>query len=413
MSPINNPFRPGAGHMPPYLAGRQSQKDEFLRLLDQRPIMKNIVLTGLRGVGKTVLMESLKPLARTKNWVWVGADLSEASSISEQNIATRICADLALVTSGIVVDQKIVLGIGIAGDAQLVDQTLTFDVLISVYNGTPGLSIDKLRAVIQFAWTAISNARPDVRGVVFGYDEAQNMTDMAENNEFPLSLLLDTFQALQRVGIPMMLVLTGLPTLFPNLVEARAYAERMFRVMFLQSLSSEESRDAITKPIDQAGCPISLGEETVDQIVDMSGGYPYFIQYICHEVYEAFIQRLDAGKNASVPRQEIEQKLDTDFFAGRWARATDRQRELLIVIADLPSCDDVFTVQEIAQLSKHLLSKPFSSSHINQMLTALSKQGLVFKNRHGKYSFAVPLLGRYIRRQESQVALTEPNVDSK
>ena len=78
---------------------------------------------------------------------------------------------------------------------------------------------------------------------------------------------------------------------------------------------------------------------------------------------------------------------------------TDRQRELLYVIASLDNCDEEFTVQEIVDVSKTTPTKPFSNSHVNQMLNTLSSQGLVFKNRHGKYSFAVPLLGRFIRRQ--------------
>ena len=107
----------------------------------------------------------------------------------------------------------------------------------------------------------------------------------------------------------------------------------------------------------------------------------------------------DKGEQASVPVVEIEQKLDTDFFAGRWARATDRQRELLSAIAQLDNCDEEFTVQEVVEASKRVLDKPFSSSHVNQMLVTLASQGLVYKNRHGRYSFAVPLLDRFIRRQ--------------
>ena len=92
-------------------------------------------------------------------------------------------------------------------------------------------------------------------------------------------------------------------------------------------------------------------------------------------------------------------KLDADFFAGRWGRATDRQREFLTVIARLENCDSEFTVQEIVEMSRRVLEKPFGASHASQMLTRLSDAGLVFKNRHGKYSFAVPLLGRFIHRQ--------------
>ncbi|MBI5783218.1 MAG: ATP-binding protein [Gammaproteobacteria bacterium] len=81
--------------MPPYLAGREQEIKEFRRLLEQDTILENMVLTGLRGSGKTVLLDTLKPLAMAEGWLWVGTDLSESSSISEENIATRLLTDLS------------------------------------------------------------------------------------------------------------------------------------------------------------------------------------------------------------------------------------------------------------------------------------------------------------------------------
>ena len=400
MAEFSNPFRPGAGHHPPYLAGRHEEREEFLRLLGQSTILENMVLTGLRGVGKTVLLDSFKPLAMSRGWVWVGTDLSESTSISEHNMAIRLCTDLSPVTSSLVVETEEVRRVGFAADTDQISRTLTYQVLIEFYKHIPGLSLDKIKGVLEIAWRALSKEQ-NVRGIIFAYDEAQNLADQSAKDQFPLSLLLDCFQSLQRKGLPLMLVLTGLPTLFPKLVEARTFSERMFRVVFLQSLNKSESDEAIRKPVEEdAKCPVRLSDDSVNTIINMSGGYPYFIQFICREVYDAFIQRIDKGKSASVPTAGIEQKLDTDFFAGRWARASDRQRALLFVISRLENCDDEFTVQEVVGESKRALDKPFSSSHVNQMLVALASQGLVYKNRHGKYSFAVPLLGQFISRQE-------------
>ena len=400
MTEFSNPFRPGAGHHPPYLAGRHAEREEFLRLLEQSTILENMVLTGLRGVGKTVLLDSFKPLAMSRGWVWVGTDLSESTSISEHNMAIRLCTDLSPVTSSLVVETEEVRRVGFVADTDQISRTLTYQVLIEIYKHIPGLSLDKIKGVLEIAWRALSKEQ-NVRGIIFAYDEAQNLADQSAKDQFPLSLLLDCFQSLQRKGLPLMLVLTGLPTLFPKLVEARTFSERMFRVVFLQSLNKSESDEAIRKPVEEdAKCPVRLSDDSVNTIINMSGGYPYFIQFICREVYDAFIQRIDKGESASVPTAGIEQKLDTDFFAGRWARASDRQRALLFVISRLESCDDEFTVQEVVEESKRTLDKPFSSSHVNQMLVALASQGLVYKNRHGKYSFAVPLLGQFISRQE-------------
>jgi hypothetical protein len=274
---------------------------------------------------------------------------------------------------------------------------VTFDILLSVYEKTQGLVSDKLKAVLVFA-----HERLDAQGagkVIFAYDEAQNLADNAAKDQYPLSVLLDVFQSLQRREIPFMLVLTGLPTLFPRLVEARTYAERMFRVVTLGRLNKEESHEAITKPIDVANCPIQLQDESVDAISNESGGYPYFIQFICREVYDIFLQQVqDSGVPTTVPLDAIQRKLDSDFFAGRWARVTDRQRQLLWVAAKLGRPDEEFTIQEVVQKSKEVLGKPFSASHANQMLVSLSEHGLIYKNRFGKYSFAVPLLGSFILR---------------
>ena len=387
MAEFTNPFRPRAGHPPPYLAGRQAERAEFQRLLGQTTVLKNMVLTGLRGVGKTVLLESFKPLAIDRGWVWVGTDLSESISVSEDNMAIRLCTDLSPITSGVVIETENERNLG-----------LGYEALIDLYDGIPGLAIDKIKGVLEVAWEALSQM-PHVRGIIFAYDEAQTFSDQSIREQYPLSLLLDCFQSLQRKGLPLMLVLTGLPTLFPKLVDARTFSERMFRVLFLQSLDRSECEDAIRQPIADSDCPLELDDDAVATIVTMSGGYPYFIQFICREVFDAFIQRIDRGERASVPVAEIEQKLDTDFFAGRWARATDRQRELLSAIAQLDNCDDEFTVQEVVEASQRVLDKPFSSSHVNQMLVTLASQGLVYKNRHGKYSFAVPLLGRFVKRQ--------------
>lgn len=393
-----NPFRPGAGHMPPYLAGREEEKDEFRRLLKQEAILDNMVLTGLRGVGKTVLLDALKPIAIGERWYWVGTDLTEATSLSEQNVALRLIADLSVVTSGIEIGRREARKIGFTSQQPNEPIRLTFDVLQTLYVNTPGLVADKLKAVLETTWNLIGQ---NARGLIFAYDEAQNMSDRSEKEQFPLSLMLDVFQSIQKKGIKMMLVLAGLPTLFPKLVEARTFAERMFRVVFLDRLDVDASRDAILKPIEQSQCSILLGVPLINSIIQVSGGYPYFIQFICREVYDAALQMRKDRKPLVVSIPDITRKLDTDFFAGRWARATDRQRALLRVVADLKNCDEEFTVHEVVERSNELLEKPFSASHVNQMFGTLTGAGLIYKNRHGKYSFAVPLLGQFISRQES------------
>jgi len=395
---FDNPFKPGAGHMPPYLAGRKEEEEEFRKLLKQKTILQNLILTGLRGVGKTVLLETFKPIAIKEGWLWVGTDLSESASVSEENLAIRILTDLAVATCTMTVALDDSSKVGFVQDKTQTKQPMSYAMLYGLYRETPGLISDKIKGVLEFVWNELSKLGR--RGIVFAYDEAQNLSDLAVKEQYPLSMLLDVFQSIQRKNIPFMLALTGLPTLFPKLVDSRTYSERMFHVVVLNPLTEPDSRDAIQIPITAAGCPVSFNDVSVKTIYNISGGYPYFIQFICKEVYDIWVQ----NPKITVPVNELVRKLDSDFFAGRWARATDRERDLLFIVAGLQNCDAEFTVQEIVIRSKAAQPKPFSSSHVNQMLNSLIEAGLVYRNRYGKYSFAVPLLGQFIRRQAEHAA---------
>src|SRR5215468_6799867 len=117
----------------------------------------------------------------------------------------------------------------------------------------------------------------------------------------------------------------------------------MFRVMFLKRLDEHHSREAILRPIDAKLCLVRIDDKSVQTIISHAGGYPYFIQFICREVYDSFLSNFQRTKRyGTVPIAEITRKLDADFFAGRWNRVTDRQRDLLYLIAALPSSDDEF-----------------------------------------------------------------------
>lgn len=395
---LRNPYTPGAGHAPPFLAGRDEAIADASQYFDQDRVLCNVVLTGLRGVGKTVLLEALRRPARERGWYWVSTDLSESASVTEESLVTRLLADLSVVTSGFHFTETH-NGPGFMNQPTKTIRRLDYNYLLGVYQSTPGLVSDKLKAVLEQAWAAIKDAS-GARGIVFAYDEAQNLADHAQKEQYPLSMMLDTFQSIQRKGIPFLLLLTGLPTLFPKLVEARTYSERMFHVITLDRLPPVHSRAAITNPIKDYS--VKFTGEGIEMIVDVSGGYPYFIQFICRECFDFVLrgEKLDKSRFSSIVA-----KLDNDFFAGRWAKATDRQRDLMAVIANLSNSDGEFSVQEIAEASKNHGFKSFSNSHVNQMLGSLVASGLVFKNRHGRYSFAVPLLSDFIKRQSTTAAL--------
>src|SRR5262245_51527205 len=165
-----NPFRPGAGHSPPHLAGRDQEVEKFRRYLEQETIVKNVVLTGLRGVGKTVLMDDrFKPEAQKAGWAWVGSDFSESSFLSEQNLCIRLLTDLSVYSASLSVSGR---SQTFGFKAELSEQwTLTFEFLGTLFQGQPGLTVDKLKAVLEFVWQAAD--RRGVKGIVFAYDESQ------------------------------------------------------------------------------------------------------------------------------------------------------------------------------------------------------------------------------------------------
>jgi hypothetical protein len=147
---FKNPYRPGAGHMPPHLAGREREYHEFDRLLEQDTILENMVLTGLRGVGKTVLLETFKPRAIKNGWLWAGTDLAETTSVSEANLGRRLMADLSVITSALSVSSPAKTGVGFeAIPTEPMQVQLSYEVLQSVYESTPGLVEDKIKAVLE------------------------------------------------------------------------------------------------------------------------------------------------------------------------------------------------------------------------------------------------------------------------
>lgn len=400
--PLNipeNPFRPGAGQAPVYLAGRDDEQTQFRELLNQKPILQNCILTGLRGVGKTVLLETFKPIAQSEGWLWAANDLTERSSLTEEDLLKRVLVDLSALLAPMFMFQQQSLALGFERKPETQARPLQFDDLWNICKETPGHSDDKLKAVLLRVAQLLAGTK--IRGIVFAYDEAQNLADHAADRQYPLSMLLDVFSWIQRQTLPcqFLLALTGLPTLFPKLNEARTYTERMFHVIQLEGLNLMDAHAAIVKPIEIKQSPLTFSNSVISQIINESGGYPYFIQFICKEVFDAWITGMQEGQAPTVPAAEIRAKLDQDFFSPRWQNATARQQDFMRVIATLPSSNGEFSVQEIVVASKQILRKGFSSSHTNQMLNDLIAAGLIYRSRRGGYRFAVPLLSGFINRQ--------------
>jgi len=399
---MENPYRPGAGHMPPFLAGRDGEQTQFRSAV--RDLMsENLVITGLRGVGKTVLVESLKEIAEEENWLWVGNDLSESSSLTEDRLAIRILTDIA-----VTLDRHRLTrpangngSIGFVPSAQDDAGSSTFDALKAQYDSVPGLPSDKLKAVLQRCGTLV--AQTGCRGVIFAYDESQCLSDQSERNEFPLSMLVETFQSLQKSDATsnFMLVLCGLPQLFDALTKARTYTERMFRVMMLERLSRRDTLEALMRPLSRRVPPLQPTRDLVEEAADLTGGYPYLIQFFGKELVDALITSGGAIDPILFPSPDSMRRLDQGLFAARWNRTTDKQRDFLKVVAELNPCENgaEFTAGDIAKLSANCGPGAFTNAYATQMLHGLVERGVVYKTRHGHFAFTLPMSSLMIKRR--------------
>src|SRR5262245_29067660 len=223
---LNNPYRPGAGHMPPFMAGRIDEQEHFKRVLRESSPTANFLITGLRGFGKTVLLDCMRQMAHQHGWIWVGNDLSESSSLSEERLSLRILTDLAQALTDMLLQQ----GNGSPTEAAASVQPAAsadnfgreqqaFDALKGIYENSPGLPSDRLKAAVTRAASLAARARSS--GIILAYDEAQCLTDHAGRDEFPLSMLVETIGSLQKrpTLVPILLVLCGLPQVQDALVE--------------------------------------------------------------------------------------------------------------------------------------------------------------------------------------------------
>lgn len=397
---IENPFRPGAGHLPPMMAGRVAEQSHFKRLLHQSLVTENILITGLRGFGKTVLLSQMRSVAEENDWLWVGNDLSESSTLSEDRLALRIMTDLAqAIAARIQKSQTDKQAAPLRSRLSEINQDLaepfTFDALKAFYEKAPGLPSDKLRAVM----TRVSEfvAKCKLAGFVLAYDEAQCLSDNAPHDQFPMSMLIETVSLLQKKsGVsPCLLVLCGLPQVFDALTSTRTYTERMFHVMPLERLSRDETLAALGQPTTKLTPPLHISRELIWKAAELSAGYPYLIQFFGRELIDQVLENGGMLSPDLFPGPQTMERLDAGLFAARWNRTTDKQREFLGLIARRPASNSTeFSAKELTDQSERA-----DNNHAQQMLAALCDRGMIYRTRHGRYAFTIPLSEMMILRR--------------
>jgi hypothetical protein len=396
MDPVRNPFAPGAGQRPPELAGRDKELGAFEVVLERvargRP-ERSLVLTGLRGVGKTVLLGELRSMAVKRGW---GAGKIEARP--EAGLRRPLSAALHRAIRDLAVRHRApdrveaVLGVLKAfalrsnpEDAKLRDRWQPgIDVAAAVGRADSGdIEIDLVEL-----FTEVAELAQDVgTGVALLIDEMQDVP--ADD----VSALCAACHELSQSGAPLVVVGAGLPHLPAVLSASKSYSERLFRYVRIDRLSREDADRAVLAPVEREEAGIE--PEALDALFDASGGYPYFIQAYGKAAWDAAPADPITATDVAVAAPEADAELAVGFFGSRYERATPAEREYLRAMAELTDGKDAGV--NTAQVADQLGRKPSSLSPARD---SLIKKGLVYSAERGQIAFTVPHFGRFLLGRE-------------
>lgn len=393
--PGRNPYRPGVGTQPRYFAGRERELRRFRSALGGAPeIPANVRLTGLRGVGKTVLLSRFSDVARDADWEPAVLEL-EPRHEREPELLTMLTTALRSleqrVSRGARTRQRLTGAARAVGQLALVIEGVSVRVDPSVSDAAPELS----KALLGVVRTTVDSGR---RGVVILLDEAQVLRDdRRASGSRSLSMLLAAVVALQRAEVPLALVLCGLPTLTNNLLAARTYSERMFRGEHIGRLDDDEARAAFTQPLDGTG--VSVDERLIGAVLDAVEGYPYFIQLWGAELWDAAdaadVQHLST-ELLRVVEADVYRRLDLDFYEPRLSSLTPAEQDLMIDSGVCP-----YPPLVVADL--HRRSEK-TSANVNVLLGRLVEAGVLYRVRKGQYEYTAPRFSEYLQRRSERRA---------
>jgi hypothetical protein len=392
VDPVRNPFAPGAGQRPPELAGRDREVAAFDVVLERvargRP-ERSLVLTGLRGVGKTVLLGELRSMAVRKGW---GAGKIEARPDSE--LRRPLSAALHRAVRDLAVRHRApdrveyVLGVLKAfalrsnpENAKLRDRWQPgIDAPAAVGRADSGdIEIDLVEL-----FTDVAELAQDVgTGVALLIDEMQDL--LTED----VSALCAACHELSQSGAPLVVVGAGLPHLPAVLSASKSYSERLFRYVRIDRLEREEVDRAVLAPVARESA--SIAPAALDALFEASGGYPYFIQAYGKAAWDAAPADPITAEDVQMAAPEAEAELAVGFFGSRYERATPAEREYLRAMAELTEGRD-----EGAGSSDVAIFLGRKPSSLSPARDSLIKKGLVFSAERGRIAFTVPHFGRFL-----------------
>ena len=388
MDPIQNPYAPGAGQRPPELAGRDDQLRQFDVVLERiargRP-ERSLVLTGLRGVGKTVLLNAMRSAAVRAGW---GTGKFEARP--DQSVRRPIGAALHMAVRELAHPEPgPVLGaLKAFVERDAPKGTKPTDrwqpgIIAPIVTGradSGDIEIDLVELLVDIAGLA-----SDVgRGVALCVDEMQDL------GPADVSGLCAAVHELGQQGLPLVVVGAGLPHLPAVLSASKSYSERLFRYQLVDRLPRDAADLALVAPATDEGVAWDPG--ALEEMYEVTGGYPYFVQAYGKAVWDTAPRSPISREDVVVGAPQAEAELAVGFFGSRYERATPAERDYLRAMADADA-DGLGSVAT-AEVARLLSRTPQSLSPARD---SLLKKGLVYSGERGRVAFTVPHFGRYLR----------------
>ena len=387
MDPIRNPFAPGAGTPPPELAGRDELR-EIVRVAAERIRIgrpaKSILMVGLRGVGKTVLLDRMRVEAEASGIQTVRMEAPEGRSLPALLAPQLRLALLRLSEHARAKDFARRALRGLAGFAKALKVKFG-DIEVGLdFEPEPGLADNgdlehDLQALLEVAGAA---AREAETALLLFIDELQYV------REAELAALVTVLHRMSQRQLPVMLVGAGLPQLRGQMGRAKSYAERLFDFPEVGPLDDGDARDAIAKPVRDEGAEIT--EAALARTVASTQGYPYFLQEWGKHAWDlAPASPIDAPDVEAASQIAIA-ALDESFFRVRFDRLTPLEKRYLRAMAELGPGP-----HRSGDIADELNRKVTSLGPTRNQLIA---KGMVWSPNHGDTAFTVPLFDEFMRR---------------
>lgn len=379
-----NPYRPGEGLMPTYIAGRDEDINnigQMFTALKMNIPTQSIIFSGLRGVGKTVLINKLQGIAEEKEIFCRHIEVEERNDFISQ-IATCSQAFLRKVSAKEKFKHLIqkpldaIKSLVVSFDAD--DNTFSLSVQERELYTSNNLTQSLTEVFVTIGETAYKTETP----ICFFIDEIQYM----KQNE--LGSLIAALHRTNQLGYPVMIVGAGSPKIYKMLSEEKSYSERLFLYKEIGSLTEEQSRKAIEEPAKKFD--VAYTDEAICEIIKITKGYPFFIQQMCQVVYKNTDQKIIQKIHIDDNIDEFFELLDIGFFKVRYERCSEGEKKFVFAMVrcgELPC-----TISNVA----NKLDKKVKA--ISPTRAQLINKGIIFPVRYSELDFTVPEFTGYIQR---------------